>query len=340
MRVSDRTTIRNYLNYLDQAKTNYAETNERIASGNRFERISDDVSAGTRVLRVRTDMKKTEEYYDTVHAINEELTVTENAMTAINDLLTKAHTKILKALNDPTGSSGREAIANEISAIKKEMLQCANTKYNNKYVLAGSSASVAPFSLDLNGKLRYNNIDVDIIKYTTTDGYYWEDGSGTKHSIPMDKDIYADIGLGIRMTGSDIQSDTAFKVSYSGLEILGCGEDSNGDPKNLYSLLSKIEDAMRGGNLDKLGSLDSILVKSTEEFSKFITDVGSKTNFLDGVETRLTSRIDSYQKQIGTLMGIDDAKEAMNQTMNDYVLKAVLQMGANILPVSLMDFLD
>ena len=58
MRVADSTTVRNYLGYLDQAKTNYATTNLRIASGERFSAISDDVSAGTRVLRVRDQRRK------------------------------------------------------------------------------------------------------------------------------------------------------------------------------------------------------------------------------------------------------------------------------------------
>ena len=181
---------------------------------------------------------------------------------------------------------------------------------------------------------------MDNIKYTAADGYYYEDGSGTNQSIPMDGDIYADIGLGIKMTGSDIVSDTAFKISYSGLEILGFGTDSDGNANNFYNMLTSIETAMRDNDTDALGNYDDMLVDATDEFSKFVTDIGAKTSFLDSVEKRLTSRIDSYESQISNLMGIDDAEEAMNQSMNDYVLKAVLQMGANILPVSLMDFLD
>ena len=47
MRVADKTTQRNYLKYLNNARTDYAETNMKIASGNRFTKLSDDVSAGT-----------------------------------------------------------------------------------------------------------------------------------------------------------------------------------------------------------------------------------------------------------------------------------------------------
>ena len=53
----------------------------------------------------------------------------------------------------------------------------------------------------------------------------------------------------------------------------------------------------------------------------------------------MNNSIDSYKSRINTLMGIDDAEEVMNQSMNEYVLKAVIQMGAKLLPVTLMDFL-
>ncbi|MGI5985270.1 MAG: hypothetical protein GXY01_09055 [Clostridiales bacterium] len=339
MRVSDKTTVRNYLKYLEQAKTNYAETNARIASGNRFVRISYDVSAGTRVLRTRTDLSKTQEYYDNVKSINDGLSVTEDALKSINDILSDVQSKkITKAMSDSTGEAGRKALANEVKALKEEILQFANTKYGNKYVLGGSSAKIAPFSVGTDGKLLYNGIDVNNIIYDNTDGRYYD--KLTNKLVPMDSDIYADIGLGLRMVGSDIESDTAFKVSYSGLEILGFGENSDGMPNNIFNMLTNIEKCMRDGDMETLGKYGDILIETTDSFRALLTDIGAKTNFLDTVEARINSNIDSYKNQLNNLMGINDAEEAKNQTMNDYVLKAVLQMGSKILPVTLMDFLN
>ncbi len=338
MRVSDRMTARNYLKYLDNAKTNYAKTNERISSGNRFIRISDDVSAGTRVLRVRGDMTKSQEYYDNVKSINEQMSSTENAIMSINDILGVVHSKkVVHALDGTAGESGRNAIANEIAAMRKEILQFANSKYNTQYVLGGSTAKTPPFSTDADGKLLYNGISVDAIQKDDV-GYYYMDGLDRKN-IPMDDPIYADIGLGVRMQGSDIESDTAFQVSYSGLDILGFGKNDGGTPTNVYNILNEMESLIRKNDMETLRKYDDQLVKSIDKFTANLTDIGAKTNFLDTVQNRIEKDIDSYKSQINTLMGIKDAEEAMNQTMNDYVLKAVLQMGSNILPMSLMDYL-
>ncbi len=338
MRISDRQTARDYLKYLDKAKTNYAETNGRIASGNRFTSISDDVSAATKALRVRVEKAKSEEYYGNVKAVNEQLSTTENALTSINGVLSGAHSKVLAAMNSTSGESGRTALANEIGSLRDEILQFANTKYNDAFVLGGSSAGSAPFSTDSSGNLLYNGIDVNIIEKDSA-GYYYMDGADRKQ-IPMNGDTYVDIGLGITMTGATVRSDTAMKVSYSGLEILGFGKDADGKPNNVFNMLTELKDNITNYDAETVGNYDDKLVSFTTSFRGYLTDIGAKTGFLDTIEKRVSTTIDTYQSQISRLVGIDDAEEATNQSMNDYVLKAVLSMGSKIIPTSLMDFLN
>ena len=64
MRVADKTRQRNYLKYLNKARNDYAETNMKIASGNRFIKLSEDVSAGTRLLNSRVELFKSEKSDD------------------------------------------------------------------------------------------------------------------------------------------------------------------------------------------------------------------------------------------------------------------------------------
>lgn len=340
MRVADRSTARNFLKYLSKARTDYAETNHRIASGHRFEELSDDVSAGTRVLRARTDLYKSKKQYDNVKTISEEMKATEDGMTSINDILNDIHgKKIIKALDDTTGEAGRKAIANEIHAMRQEILQFANTQYGKKYVFGASNASNrAPFTLDGNGNVLYNGINVNEIQ-KRNDGTYFYVSNGKERDIPMNDDIYMDIGLGIKMNGSKVDPATGFKISYSGLEIMGFGQTADGKSNNIINVLKDIEDAIRNNDKEALGDLDTHLTELTDKFRSNLTDIGAKTNFLETMETRLKNSVDGYKTKINMLMGTNDGEESTNQTMNEYVLKAVIQMGARILPVSLMDFL-
>lgn len=328
------------MKYLNKARSDYANTNEKISSGNRFERISQDVIAGTKVLRVRTEMCKAETHYSNVKSALEELSSTELAMVSINNILTSATSeKINAALSEEKGELGREAIANEIKAMRSEILQYANTKYNSRYVFGGSNSSyTAPFSLNPDGRLLYNGIDVDLIQKNTDGSYFYED-AGVVTKISLDTDVYLDIGLGIKLDGNDIDPNTGFKISYSGLEVLGYGKNAAGMSNNIFNILTEIEDNISNFDSVKLNERHAHLRKLCDSFRANLTNIGAKTNLLETMENRLKNSLDSYKSRVNTLMGINDAEEAMNQSMNEYVLKAVIQMGAKILPVTLMDFL-
>lgn len=342
MRVADRSSARNYLTYLNKAKNDYAKTNERVASGVRFKNISEDISAGSKVLRVKTERYKAQKQLDNVKGINEELTTTENVMTDINNLLTAVHGEVTKAKSEEAGPSGRAVIAQGLKSRMQELLQCANTQYGNRYIFGGTNCTSAPFGLDDGGKLLYNGVDVDLIQ-KDDGGYFYEtdDGTGTavRREIPMDGDVYMDVGLGIKMSGPNVDPDTGFLISYSGLDFLGFGTDADGHSNNLYNVLREVQQTVETYDEEKLGAADTKLTERSDLFRTHLTDIGGRTGFLSTIEDRLTDSVDSHTRRISDLMGVNDAEEATNQSMNDYVLKAVLQMGARLLPVSLMDFL-
>lgn len=341
MRVSDRSTARNYLKYLNGARTNYAKTSQQIFSGNRFERLSDDVSSGTRVMRTRMDLYKTQVHLDNVKSVNEEMTTAESAMTSVNDILASAHSLALKAMNEDKMEVGKDAIATEIKNLKEQMLTLANSKFGKKYTFGGSNASpTAPFTADANGKLSYNGIPVDIIQKDAT-GYFHMDGT-TRKEIPMDEKVFMDIGLGIRLKEDQVDGDTAFQISQSGLDIFGFGTTGTAPDlksNNMYNVLTDLENSIRNYDAKKIGDIDTQLTTITDKYRANLSDIGSKTKFLDTIQGRLETSVVSHKTRISDLMGTNDAEASTALTMNESVLKAVIQMGSRILPVSLMDFL-
>lgn len=340
MRISDRSTARNYLKYLNQAQSSYAKTHEQIMSEHRFEKLSDDISSGTRVLRARTELYKTEKQLDNVKSVNDELAMAEDTMTTIQDIMTQINTLSIKAMSDEKGES-RAAIANEVKALKEQILSLSNTKYGKRYIFGGSNASLAsPFEKTAEGKLLYNGIDVDAIT-KDENGYFYLDQNGDRKTIPANEDVYLDIGLGLKMKGSQTDGDTGFLVSFSGLDIMGFGKDpKSGLSNNIYNLLENLENSIRNHDRDTLGKIQTHLTVLSDKFRANLTDIGARTNFLDTMQTRLENSVDNYNTRIYNLMGTDPKEASTALTMNDYVLKAVIQMGSRILPVSLMDFIQ
>lgn len=341
MRVADKTTARNYIKYLNKARNDYAETNMKIASGNRFIKLSEDVSAGTRMLNSRVELFKSEKQLSNVQAINSEFKAVEDSMMSMNDVLNEIiGTKLIKASSETAGDTGRVTIAAEIKSMKEELIQFANMKFATKYPFGGSTAKVAPFSLSDDGRFLYNGVDVDSVKQRADGTRYYVDENGVEQEIAKDNPLFIDIGLGVRVDGSEFNSVSGFEASFSGLQILGFGVDEeNGMSNNIINLLTDIEDALINYNPETFRELQSKLTDRVDVFRTNITDMGAKTNFLDTMETRLQNQVDNYKFRIDELVGINDAEEATQQSMNDYILKAVIQMGSQILPVSLWDYL-
>lgn len=341
MRVADKTTQRNYLKYLNNARTDYAETNMKIASGNRFTKLSDDVSAGTRMLNSRIELFKSEKQLSNVQAINNELKAVEDSMMSMNDVLNEIiGTKLTKAVTETTGEAGRVTIASEIKSMKEELIQFANMKFATKYPFGGSTAKVAPFSFSDDGKLLYNGIDVNSVQERADGSRYYVDENGVEQDIAKDNPLFIDIGLGVRVDGTSFNSVSGFEASFSGIQVLGFGTTEDGMPNNIINILTEIEDKLVNYNPEELKKLQGHLTDRVDVFRTNVTDIGAKTNFLDTMETRLTNQVDNYKFRIDELVGINDAEEATNQSMNDYILKAVIQMGSKILPVSLWDYLS
>ncbi len=340
MRVADKTTQRNYLKYLNNARNDYAETNMKIASGNRFTKLSDDVSAGTRMLNSRIELFKSEKQLSNVQAINNELKAVEDSMMSMNDVLNEIiGKKLVKAVTETTGEAGRVTIASEIKSMKEELIQFANMKFATKYPFGGSTAKVAPFSFSDDGKLLYNGIDVNSVQQRADGSRYYLDANGVEQDIAMDNPLFIDIGLGVRVDGTSFNSVSGFEASFSGIQVLGFGTTDDGMPNNIINILTEIEDKLVNYDLEELKKLQGHLTDRVDVFRTNVTDIGAKTNFLDTMEERLTNQVDNYKFRIDELVGINDAEEATNQSMNDYILKAVIQMGSKILPVSLWDYL-
>jgi flagellin-like hook-associated protein FlgL len=446
MRVTNRASTRNYLKYVNKALSDQEGIKERIASGNRFERISDDVSSGVQAMKAKTQMYKTEKQLSNIESIYDQLTSAEDSMTVINEQLSNIHEKLLKAINDPSTSS-RNVLAQGIKAMKEEILQMANSSYNGQYLFSGSNNYGAPFSVNSEtGKITYNGIGVPAdeimrrddgtyyykspvreadgtirtqvkdplepasnengtngrptekpytdavagITFTSTydladplnqlnpvpaaangtdpyvdtvnnkvyvpvtdpnnpdDTIYYEAKPATEivyqyKDVPLNNEIYLDVGLGIRMTGSNVDPQTAFNISYAGPDVLGFGiDEETGFSNNLYNLLDDIEKVVSEEpfSTDDARALGDHLLTRMDAFRENITDVGSKTQFLETMKDRLEKEVDNLEISIGRYTGTDYIEESTHQTTADTVLKALYQLGSNIIPLSLMDFIS
>lgn len=353
MRVAQRMVTRNYLKSLNSTLSKRAESFSRTDSGLKFSKLSENVADGARAMRVQEERERSEAQLDNVKTIHLEMESANTNLSSIDAILKNVQEKVLQAMNESYGADKRRVIAQEIAQAKEELLQFANAQYGGKYLFSGTNNASAPFTVDeTTGKLLFNGVDVSSI--TKRDGkFYYTDAGGDEKLVPQSEEVYMDIGLGLRVIGDDATPDprTAFQSSVSGLNVLGFGPEVPGEKygtmvsSNAYDVLTQMEKAIYNeadGSIDKAALDDQYtqLVDLNDEMRMAQADLNTRVAHLDRMESRLESDITNLTEMETKLISSDPAQEAINLKNAEYVWLATLQLGAKVLPSSLLDFIS
>ena len=337
---------RNYMRTLNTSLSKRAESLERGTSGLKFSKLSDNVADGTRAMHLQETRYQSTQQLDNVENLLSEMNAVGSNMDSIHSVMQSIQDKTLMAMSENYGPDKRAVLSKEIANLKDQILQFANSQFSGKYLFGGTNNSSQPFTVNPDsGKLQFNGVEVESI-YKEDGKYYYDDPVDGKTLVPNSGDVYADIGLGLKIS-DDMEADprTAFQVSFSGLEMLGfgapiTGKDGTQVASNAYDMLTQLENAI-APDFDKtaVDDLHRQLVSLTDQVGMSRTDLGTRMNFLERVQTRLKADIDNMSEMESKLVSSDPAEEAIKMKECEYVWMAVLQLGSQILPSSLLDYM-
>ncbi|MGE3961801.1 MAG: flagellar hook-associated protein FlgL [Dehalococcoidia bacterium] len=148
MRISNRSTHERLLQHIQQATTRLNETQERVASGKKINRPSDDPFATARALASRSKLDTVSQRVRTVDLAITELSSVESSLTALGTVVTRAQELAVQADSAGLNGDAREQIATEVEQLLNEVLSIANTSYSGRRIFAGHQGGDA-FSPDL-----------------------------------------------------------------------------------------------------------------------------------------------------------------------------------------------
>lgn len=172
-----------------------------------------------------------------------------------------------------------------------------------------------------------------------------------------DESLFVDIGLSFELDedGGVIDS-TAFDSSLSGLNFLGFGTDEDGDPKNIVSIMLKVSDIFAGyehnkdnpenstwgdaGNYDDAVRLTSKFTKAQGRLSEEHTSLGAQATYLETNQERLEDTYFNLNSERSTIEDCDPADAITAYLAANTCYQAALQVGTNVIPQSLMDYLQ
>lgn len=146
MRVTNNTMIHSIVRYLTRQNEALFDRQNTIASGKKINKPSDDPLGMGRVLDYRQTIASIEQYQTNIQRGKTRLDVVEVNLDLVDDLL-----EVVRAIaQDEAGGTteSRQRAAESLKDLYDQILDQANSKFNDNYLFSGYQTKTAPFSRD------------------------------------------------------------------------------------------------------------------------------------------------------------------------------------------------
>lgn len=321
MRITQKNLTRAYLSGLNRNINQLSKSNERLSSGKRINKVSDNVTDAQKALKVRNQLRNNEQFVRNIQSIQNEISAQESSAMQMNEILIDVKELLVKAGSGINSDSDKLIIANEISQLNKSILQLVNVKTSDRYTFSGLN-NEAPIQVDVSGNVLFNGVNVDDILETDLDN----------------DSIFIDIGIGLKFD-TQVDQSSVVQLNTSAIHLLGYGKNGNGTPNNLVSLLNKVVSDLKVGDVSQISEYQKQLSKSVDRVLVQVTDIGTRYAYLENSISRLENEKLNLTDQQNHLESIDYEEETILNKSYDMAYQISLQLGSKVLPLSIFDFM-
>ena len=367
VRITTNGTLFNYRYNLSKNTNSLNDAMMKVMTGRKFNTYAADPAAATRAFKVHSSLNSINVQYSNNQTV---LSKYESAWSNIEGILDDLSNKLgdvpaLEGLNGP-GLDALDSQAQILRSGAEAIIQSMNARYDEDFIFSGSDNQEAPFAINGNGNITYRGVVIDDAtelakEYQDADGNQIMKDDGTGTLVPMtnaevlqmwaeDDHLYVDIGLGFELDGNDeVIPSTAFDAAISGIDIMGYGVDADGDPKNMASLMLKLADVFEGydtetntwnnGSLEYASSLVSKFQASKDAMIDKHAELDAEAKFLNTNSSQLESNFDALNVELNSIEQVDAVDAITELVWAQTCYSAALQVGVNVIPQSLIDYM-
>jgi len=151
MRISHQGVKDRLLREIATGQSALFEVQERLASGKRISKPSDDPFGLSRTMTARTDQATSMQWQRNITVSSDDLGLSESLLGNLGDLLQRSRELATEGANAPLGVEARQQIGLEISRLLTEALTIGNSSFGGRYLFGGHQTGAPPFTEDVPG---------------------------------------------------------------------------------------------------------------------------------------------------------------------------------------------
>ena len=347
IRITTNGTLYSYKSQLMNSTNKLNDAYNTVLTGRRFNAYSEDPASATQAFRLRSSLatadkqatnndtviKKFSTAWDIIGDVYEDLTIEMGKVPA------------LEGSND-TNLSVLPELGKILKSGAAAIVQDMNAKYGDNFIFGGAETLEVPFVLnEETGELTYRGLNVDkMVKNDPNDPNTYDN---------INDSLYVDIGLGFQEANGEIISSSAYDAALNGLDFLGYGTEDgtpDGTPNNIVSIMWKMGEIFEGYDIDtqtwnngtreEAQELMAKLEDAADNLNEQYTKLDADTKYLYTNLDRLTTTKDNLNEQIVNIEDVDKAQAIMDLVWAQQAYNAALKIGTNIIPQSLLDYMN
>ena len=199
MRITNKIIQNNSLTNINTNKVLQDKLSNMIATEKKINRPSDDPIIALRSLRLRTSVNQTDQYRTkNVEDAKSWLTVTEDAIGTLSDIITDVRKQYVKGASDPLAPSDRRIIHENLESLAKEIYNTGNADFAGRSVFTGYRTDTSlTFSKDEDVKFDIT----ETLDSVTVDGFHYVHQDASDETKVSDNEI-----VRVRLSYSNLDS--------------------------------------------------------------------------------------------------------------------------------------
>lgn len=148
MRVTENIRLNTIQRNLNRVSNAHSEASNRAATGLKLNKASDDPVGAAYVSTVRNSLQQTATYRKNIGLVRSDVETTESAIAQGVELLNQSREAAMQGANDSLDSGDRQMLANQVAALRDQLVGIANTKGAAGYLFSGNQLDTPAFAED------------------------------------------------------------------------------------------------------------------------------------------------------------------------------------------------
>lgn len=149
MRISSGMMNTNHLNSVQNNLQKIDKENQRISTGRKVNKLSDDPFNTAKILNLRNEVKSVEQYEKNCNEGIEWMDQTDNALDQMGKITSDIKKLLIESGNGIHTDEDLDKIKNNIDELMKEMVDALNTSHGGNYIFSGTDTDVAPVTYEV-----------------------------------------------------------------------------------------------------------------------------------------------------------------------------------------------